>query len=999
MYEWVCKEVFEKIYAGRVMMEKEIKKIMEQETARVKCLSFHPSKPVLVSGHHSGSLKAWDYQMNVCIYEFLDHDGSVRAVQFHPRGDLFVSGGDDKVIRIWNYTERRITNRLHGHDDFVRSLDFHPTKPWILSASDDQTIMVWNMMTGKLLATARGHSHYVMSARFLGEDMIVSGSLDQSIRVWDCKGLKEGGKKKSTLLPDIVVKQIVDGHERGVNAIAIGEGMFVSGGDDRDIKCWEWSETSVWEKETMCFHQGPVTGLLCSESVVLSTGEDGLFSVFDVERRKSVEYRVDGRYWCVASKGDVYAAGHDSGLEVYMCSEPKAVCKGEAGVYYVKEWKVYLNDFKAEKVVYKTKEKVESMFVSGEYLLVRYAEGFEVVKNGEVVLSESGEAVFVEPENGHAILVVKNGDGVYEMKVEGGDKRAISTAEGKLFGGSNGRFFMVNERNVGMYTTDGAVKSIGVPFKPVNVVCSKDRVALIGTNDVCVCEAMLEAVNAVNEMATIQGGFFHGEVFVYSTLRHLKYVFEDKGVLKSVEKCILPFSLEEGSMLYFVTDGGIECMEVDLTEIEFKNAVRQGDDVVGMIEGGVLPGMAPLSYLVGQKKGAVALPYIKDGRQRFELCLSEGMLDECLSYCIESGDMGVYRRLAEVAVRKCRVDIAEKCYESLKEWNMLFMLYVCSKEAEKIRKLAEKADESTRGMARMYMEDLEYFEEAGVIGKRRSDGCRDDRMVAMKDRAKDEDVRSYVERLSGNEEIEAVDEDGMKDEQILEELNEFMDENESTSEDSDVCAELEKLEVCSEIFDESVLSMHEMNEDEKSIDEMMENGFELTTAGKFSKAIETFRLCIARMASEMARREEKDVYCEERRVAGAYISGLIVEKARRKMEDPLESIVMAMYVASLPLRREHHNLAASTAIAVLRKNGNFGQAKEIALLLGADGESSKIVKKAIEDNNVSNEYEIPAGTFCHDVLGMRKNSKQCRMCFVDSSEEGLCSSCEIGVVE
>ncbi|TBU17468.1 WD40 domain-containing protein [Ordospora colligata] len=999
------------------MMEKEIKKIMEQETARVKSLSFHPSKPVLVSGHHSGSLKAWDYQMNVCIHEFLDHDGSVRAVQFHPHGDLFVSGGDDKVIRIWNYTERRVTNRLYGHDDFVRSLDFHPTKPWILSASDDQTIMVWNMMTGKLLATARGHSHYVMCAKFLGEDMIVSGSLDQSIRIWDCKGLKEGGNKKSTLLPDIVVKQIVDGHERGVNAIAIGERMFVSGGDDRDIKCWEWTETSVWEKETMCFHQGPVTGLLCCGSGVLSTGEDGLFSIFDVERRKSTEYRVDGRYWCAASKGNVYAAGHDSGLEVYMCVEPKIVCKVEAGVYYVKEWNVYLNDFKTEKVIYKPKKKVESIYVSGEYLLVRYADGFEVVKDGELILSELGEAVFVEPESDCdcAILVVKNTDGIYEMKVEGGEKKKIPATEGKLFRGSSGRFFVVNEKNVGMYTTSGVVKSIGVPFRPVNVVCLKGRVALIGTNDVHVCEESLDTVNAVSEMATIQGGFFHGDVFVYSTLRHLKYVFEDKGVLKSVEKCILPFSLEEGNMVYFVTDGGIECMEVDLTEIEFKNAVQHGGDVIGMIEGGMLPGMAPLSYLVRQKKGAVALPYIKDGRQRFELCLSDGILDECLSYCMESGDMSVYRRLAEVAVRECRVDIAEKCYENLNEWNMLFMLYVCSKEVEKIRKLAEKADESTRAMARMYLEDLEYFVEAGVIGKQRSDRCSRERFVGMKgdgfseersmnlkDEVKNEFLESDEQTLKYEVEEtreEAIKEDGLKAEVISEGTDEFEDENEIMSEQNDICAGLEKLEVNSQVFDESALGTHGMNEDEKNIDEMMESGLALTTAGKFSKAIEEFRLCIARIASEMKRNENKDVYCSERRLAGAYISGLIVEKARRKMEDPLESIVMAVYVASLPLKKEHHSLAKSTAIAVLRKYGNFGQAKEIAKLLGEEGEGSKIVKKAIEDENMSNEYEIPEGTFCHDVLGMRKSSKQCKMCFIDSAEEGVCRSCEIGVVE
>lgn len=40
------------------------------------------------------------------------------------------------------------------------------------------------------LSILAGHSHFVMSAQFhASEDMIVSSSLDQTVRVWDISGM------------------------------------------------------------------------------------------------------------------------------------------------------------------------------------------------------------------------------------------------------------------------------------------------------------------------------------------------------------------------------------------------------------------------------------------------------------------------------------------------------------------------------------------------------------------------------------------------------------------------------------------------------------------------------------------------------------------------------------------------------------------------------------------------------------------------------------------
>lgn len=1033
-------------------MAREVSKVMEQETVRVKSLTFHPNKPIIISGHHNGVIKAWDYQMNVCVHDFLGHDGSVRVVLFHPRGDFFVSGGDDKTIRIWNYTERRITNRLEGHEDYVRSLDFHPTKPWILSASDDQTVMIWNMLTGKLLATARGHCHYVMSAKFLGENLIVSGSLDQTIRIWDCKGLNDT-TKKSSLLPDVVVKQIVDGHDRGVNSVCVGDGVFVSGGDDRDVKIWEWSETSCWEKEVVCNHQGPVTGLLCSGRYILSSGEDGLFSVFDVERRKSVHKRVDGRYWCVAERGDFCAAGHDSGFDVYLHVEPKVVCTSNDGLFYLKGSKMYFSDYMTERILYRPKKDIVCICSEGDYLLIQYEDRFEVLDDGKMVFSESGEGVLFSDCDGVG-LILKVAESIYRTRIGSKEKKILSTAKGRLFRGTDDMVLVINEKHVTLCFMDGRERHLSGAFKPLKVRCSNDRIALLGLNDISIYDLNLNSINNVNEMVSVIDGFFYEDVFIYSTYKHLKYVFDDRGVLKSVDKIVVPFSLEN-NMLYFLSDG-IECTEVDMTEIKFKKVVTEDKDVAPFIEGGALPGLAPLSYLIKRKKGRVALPYIKDNRQRFELCLSDSRLDECMEYCRIEGDLEMNRRLAEVAIRECRTDIAEECLRSTKEWNMLFMLYVCDRRDDKLREIVNNVDEATKSAIMLYMENKDYFKDIGVVGGAKDGNLRvkqsnrsrnEFNLLALNDVDKDSTVfkgisvledkspmihggsRESVESVGAFEHESCEDHDDYREsgEMFSNLSHEFIDNSTASSlascnseevaseaflapdceelcwsgeksEDVDLDQLSLKEEVIPEVSpinDSALAGYTERTSDRKSD---IRDGLMFTTQGKFSKAVQMFRNAILDIAFEIKDGKDYKLCTEERRMLGAYISGLLVERARRRIECPMKNIMMVSYFASLPLEKEHRILASSTAIMVLRKHGNFKQAKELANKLQNEAGNVKAVSRALSERDPRDEHILPQGIFCHDVMEIMDRCKTCLLCFVSSSEGDVCTNCEVGTL-
>jgi coatomer protein complex subunit alpha (xenin) len=164
-----------------------------------------------------------------------------------------VSGGDDAKVRVWNYKKKKSEFVLTGHGDYVRTVFFHPENPWILSASDDQTIHIWNWQSRNSVVTITGHNHYVMCAMFHPDPkqpLIVSASLDQTVRVWDYSGLKgrvggdgapgSGGGDGLLFSADVVVKYVLEGHERGVNWACFhpSQPLIASAGDDRSVRIW-----------------------------------------------------------------------------------------------------------------------------------------------------------------------------------------------------------------------------------------------------------------------------------------------------------------------------------------------------------------------------------------------------------------------------------------------------------------------------------------------------------------------------------------------------------------------------------------------------------------------------------------------------------------------------------------------------------------------------------------------------------------------------------------
>ncbi|EPY75290.1 f-box/WD repeat-containing protein 7 [Camelus ferus] len=193
----------------------------------------------------------------------------------------------------WRRGELKSPKVLKGHDDHVITcLQFCGNR--IVSGSDDNTLKVWSAVTGKCLRTLVGHTGGVWSSQ-MRDNIIISGSTDRTLKVWNA----ETGECIHTLY----------GHTSTVRCMHLHEKRVVSGSRDATLR--------VWDIETgQCLHvlMGHVAAVRCVQydgRRVVSGAYDFMVKVWDPEtetclhtlqghtnRVYSLQLKVDGPCNC-----------------------------------------------------------------------------------------------------------------------------------------------------------------------------------------------------------------------------------------------------------------------------------------------------------------------------------------------------------------------------------------------------------------------------------------------------------------------------------------------------------------------------------------------------------------------------------------------------------------------------------------------------------------------------------------------------------------------------
>lgn len=83
------------------------------------------------------------------------HEGWIRCITFHPTAPILASGGYDQKTILWDIETGKPLKVLRGHDEAVISVAFDPKGKLIATGSEDETIKLWDVETGKPIKTIR----------------------------------------------------------------------------------------------------------------------------------------------------------------------------------------------------------------------------------------------------------------------------------------------------------------------------------------------------------------------------------------------------------------------------------------------------------------------------------------------------------------------------------------------------------------------------------------------------------------------------------------------------------------------------------------------------------------------------------------------------------------------------------------------------------------------------------------------------------------------------
>lgn len=101
--------------------------------------------------------------------------------------DKFVIPGPKGTIFVYQVTEKTPIGKLIGHQGPISVLEFNDSNKLLLSASDDGTLRIWHGGNGNSQNCFYGHSQSIVSASWVGDDKVISCSMDGSVRLWSLK--------------------------------------------------------------------------------------------------------------------------------------------------------------------------------------------------------------------------------------------------------------------------------------------------------------------------------------------------------------------------------------------------------------------------------------------------------------------------------------------------------------------------------------------------------------------------------------------------------------------------------------------------------------------------------------------------------------------------------------------------------------------------------------------------------------------------------------------
>jgi len=257
---------------------------MTGSTGSIHTINFSPDGKLLVTGGGDRVLRIWDVSKGDVIKSMIEHSAAINYVEFSQDGSMIVSAGHDKKICVWN---SKTGGRLRTNKNHIKSVNFSgflPESNAIISGSDDGSVSIWDFERKRSSFIIKDHPHALTSLDITHNGShIVAGSENQTISLWCLNQEKYRFWGIEYESPTIVVQ----GHTGSVTSVCFSKQgtSIVSGSEDQSIRLWDTKKG-----KPLHGHLGPITSvsILPDGSKVISGSLDRSVRLWDINTTKNI---------------------------------------------------------------------------------------------------------------------------------------------------------------------------------------------------------------------------------------------------------------------------------------------------------------------------------------------------------------------------------------------------------------------------------------------------------------------------------------------------------------------------------------------------------------------------------------------------------------------------------------------------------------------------------------------------------------------------------------
>lgn len=159
-------------------------KSIQAHTDPVRDLAFAPTDTKFVTAADDATLKIFDFAGGVEEAVLTGHQWDAKCVDWHPTKGLLVSGSKDHQIKLWDPRTGRCLTTLHGHKNTVSKTLFEPTNGVLLaSCARDQTARVFDIRMMRDVFLLRGHEKDISTLIWhpIHSSLLTTGGADGSM--------------------------------------------------------------------------------------------------------------------------------------------------------------------------------------------------------------------------------------------------------------------------------------------------------------------------------------------------------------------------------------------------------------------------------------------------------------------------------------------------------------------------------------------------------------------------------------------------------------------------------------------------------------------------------------------------------------------------------------------------------------------------------------------------------------------------------------------------